>query len=172
LSALQLEPGAYEVRVAAIGADVSRVASVFTHISVPDYATAPLSLSHVVVGAADAANAIPRDFLADALPVVPTAQRALSRGSDTTAFVQIYQATMRRTAVEPVAVRARILDATGQIVRDQTARFVAASFRPHRTASARLTLPVRNLAPGDYVLDLQATTESAHAERRVRFEVR
>lgn len=172
LSALELEPGVYEIRVAAVGPDPSRAASVFTNLTVPAYATEPLSLSNIVVGAGDGANAVPRDFLSGALPVVPTAQRALARDHDTTAFVQIYQGTMRRQAPQEVTTRVRIIDADERVVREQSVVFDAREFRSNRTANARLTLPVRNLAPGSYLLDLQATSHSARAERRVRFEVR
>jgi len=172
LSALELDPGDYEIRVAAVGADPRRPASVFTHLSVPVYATDPLSLSNIVVGAGEQTNAVPRDFLAGALPVVPTAQRALARNSDTIAFVQIYQGTMRRQALRPVTARVRILDEEHRVVREQSVVFDEREFQPNRTANARLTLPVRNLTPGDYVLELQASSDTGRAERRVRFEVR
>ncbi len=172
LSALELDPGDYEIRVAAVGADPGHAASVFTHLTVPAYATDSLSLSNIVVGAGERTNAVPRDFLAGALPVVPTAQRALARNSDTIAFVQIYQGTMQRQALRPVTARVRILDENDRVVREQSVVFNEREFQPARTANARLTLPVRNLTPGDYVLELQASSDTGRAERRVRFEVR
>src|SRR3954465_15196203 len=50
LSRIDLPPGEYEIRVAVNGA--SRTASVFTYLTVPSFAAAPLSLSNIVIGAA------------------------------------------------------------------------------------------------------------------------
>ena len=172
LSALELDPGNYEIRVAAIGADPTRSASVFTHITVPAYTTDALSLSNIVIGADERSNAVPPDFLAGALPIVPTAQRALARNADTVAFVQIYQGTMLRAAMRPITTRVRIIDAGDRIVRESSVVFDTREFRRQRTANARLTLPVRNLAHGDYVLELVASSDDGRTERRVRFEVR
>jgi VWFA-related protein len=172
LSRVELPPGDYEIRVAAAGAEAARTASVFTHLTVPDYAGAPFSLSHIVFGAGTATSTAPPDFLADVVPVAPTTARVFTRTSDVTAFMQIYQGTMSREPLQPVGVRVRILDAKGDAVRDQALVLESSGFASNRTANVRFTVPVRNLPAGQYLLSLEAAMSERTAGRAVRFEIR
>ena len=47
-----------------------------------------------------------------------------------------------------------------------------AEFAHHRTANVRLTLPLRELPPGQYLLTLEATSGASRAERSLRFDLR
>src|SRR5690606_4718080 len=62
LSRLDLEPGDYEVRVAALAGD-GRQASVFTQVTVPPFDAARLTLSHLALAATSATSSAPPDFL-------------------------------------------------------------------------------------------------------------
>jgi VWFA-related protein len=171
LSRLDLPPGDYEIRVAA-AAEAERAASVFTHLTVLDYASAPFSLSPIVVGSAAGTQVVPPGFLADVIPVAPTTARRFARRSGVEAFLQIYQGTTRQDALQPVGVRVRIMGARGELARDQGVTLPASAFGTNRTADLRLTLPVQNLRSGEeYLLSLEASMGQRQAGRAVRFRV-
>lgn len=171
LSRLALDPGDYEIRVAVAGADPASAASVFTHLTVPDYTSIPFSISHIVFGAGPATSTAPPAFLAGVLPVVPTTERTFARAAGATAFLRVYQGTMRRDALQPVGIRVRIVDVHGTTVRDQALVLPPEEFATDRTADARLAVPVQNLLPGDYLLRLEATMGDRIVGRAARFGV-
>lgn len=172
LSRLDLAPGHYEIRVAAIGTDAAHTSSVFTHVTAPDYATTPFSLSHIVFGAGAATSTVPPDFFDGVLPLPPTTQRTFARAGGVTAFLQMYQGTALTDTLQPVGVRVRIVDAQDRVARDEVLIFEPGEFAANRTANARLELPVRNLPAGEYLLRLEAMMGERVAGRAARFEVR
>ena len=106
-----------------------------------------------------------------ALPFVPTARRTFTTADTVSAFVQVSQGTTRKDALQPVTLRLRIKDAHGTGAPNQTGTLTPAEFAGNRTANARLSLPLRELPPGQYLLTLEATLGERRAERLVRFEV-
>lgn len=170
LSRLDLAPGDYELRLGVSGA--ARTSSVFSYLTVPDFAAAPLSLSNIVVGATAGTLIAPRDFLAALLPVIPTARREFARGDGLVAFLRIYQGTGRRDALSPVQLQSSIVDASGAVVAGETRTLEAARFGAGRTADQYFTLPLATLAPGDYLLEVKTAMGGRAAQRAVRFTVR
>jgi hypothetical protein len=71
-----------------------------------------------------------------------------------------------------VTVRLRIDDTQATAVRTQTGALSPAQFGSNRTANSRLTLPLRDLPPGQYLLTLEAALGDRRIERQVRFELR
>lgn len=171
LSRLDVEPGSYEIRVAAAGGEAERPASVYAYVTVPDYATTPFSLSHVVLGAGPETDVVPPGFFQGVLPIAPTTQRAFQPAGGVTAFMQVYQGTARTDALEPVGVRARIVDTQGTTVRDQALVLGPEEFAVGRAASVRLELPVQNLRAGEYLFRLEAMMGERVAGRALRFRV-
>ena len=92
--------------MAALAGD-GRQASVFTQGTVPPFAAARLTLSHLALAATSATSSAPPDFLDAVLPIRPTPQRAFQRTADAVAFLRVYQGTRRTDPLEPVAVRMR-----------------------------------------------------------------
>jgi hypothetical protein len=169
LSRLDLAPGEYEIRVAVSG--VSRTASVFSYVTVPAFATAPLSLSNIVVAATAGTLTAPRDFLSALLPVVPTAQREFAHADRFVAFFRIYQGTARQDPLAPVQLQSTIVDARGTVVASETSTLGAGQFATGRTADHYVTLPLATLAPGDYLLKVETTMGAQVAGRAMRFIV-
>jgi hypothetical protein len=171
LSALPLEPGSYEIRV---GAESSSGAagSVHTFVDVPDFTRAPLALSGVLLHVAPEEPSAPHDDIEKGLPFVPTARRAFSRSDKVALFVQVGQGTARKDAVQTVTLRLRISDVHDAAVRNQTGSLTPAEFTKSRTANVRLPLPLGGLAPGRYLLTLEASAGDLRAERLLRFEIR
>jgi hypothetical protein len=159
-SDLQLPPGDYGLRVAIADAGSGKVASVFSDVTVPDFANAPLSLSGMSVEAATRAGAA----------TTPSTRRTFKRGEVVRGVLQIYQGTRRTDAPSAVAMRLRILDAKGAAVRDQSLPFPESAFTNRRTGCV-ITLPLGALTPGEYLLRLDATATRHTAGRTLRFAV-
>ena len=172
LSRLDVPPGEYEIRAAVTGDATSRPASVFTYLTVPPFAAAPLSLSNIVMAAAPTTSSAPRDFLAAVLPVVPTTTREFGRTDAAVAFFRIYQGTARGEAIAPVDLRARVLNASNQAAISQALVFRPVEFEKNRTADGRINLPISRLPPGEYLLSLEAAMGERVAGRALRFRVR
>jgi VWFA-related protein len=169
LSRIDLPPGEYEIRVAVSGA--SRTASVFTYLTVPSFAAAPLSLSNIVIGAAPRTLTAPKDFLSTLLPVVPTARREFARTDRFVAFLRIYQGTGRDTTLMPVQLQSTLIDARAATVASDSNTIAATEFAGGRAADHYVTLPLTTLAPGDYLLKVEAKMGARVAGRALRFHI-
>jgi VWFA-related protein len=159
-SHLELAPGDYEIRAAVSDPATGAVASVFSSVSVPKFASAELSVSGIMVDAAATAAA----------PPAATTRRAFRRGERVRALMQIYQGTGRTDPVVPVSMRVQILDAKGTAVRDQSLPFAESAFA-NRRADCVITLPLSSLPAGDYLLKLEASAGRDTAGRALRFAV-
>jgi VWFA-related protein len=170
LSRIDLAPGEYEIRVAVTGS--SRTASVFTYVTVPSFAAAPLSLSNIVIGATAGTLSAPKDFLSPLLPVVPTARREFARTDRFVAFFRIYQGTGRQNSLLPVQLQSTLVDSQGAIVATESRAIETAEFTTGRAADHYVALPLATLAPGDYLLKVEATMGGRIAGRAMRFQVK
>jgi VWFA-related protein len=165
---LALPPGDYEVRVAVTDVAKGTTASVFSQIVVPAFTSERLSLSDIVIepgGLPSVSTAPPR-------AAAPTTHRSFQRTDSVQAFLEVYQGTTRTDALQPVSMRVRIINTQDHAVRDQSLVLEPSDFSVNRTTASRLTLPVQNLPPGDYLLKLDATMGERTAGRAVRFQVR
>jgi hypothetical protein len=170
LARLQLRPGRYEIRVAARHERAGRVGSVYAYVEVPDFANAGLRLSGVVLGSPSTSLATPKEAVGDLTPVLPTSQREFARTGSATAFVRVYQGG--NDAASSVSVRARIQDAASTIVFDQRTTLRPRDFDTARGAEWQIDLPLAPLAPGPYLLTIEAARGPKDAVRRdVRFAV-
>jgi VWFA-related protein len=171
VSALALEPGSYEIRLGA-EAPGAAAGSAHTFIDIPDFRQAALSMSGVLMHAAPEEAAVPRSEIDGALPFVPTARRSFTASDTVSAFVQVSQGTARKDVLQPVTLRLRIDDTRAATRRTQIGTLAPAQFGNHRIANSRLTLPLRDLPAGHYLLTLEAALGDQRVERLVRFELR
>jgi hypothetical protein len=171
LARLQVRPGRYEIRVAAQHRRAERAGSVYAYVDVPEFAKAGLWLSGIVLASSSAHLATLADAVADLSPVVPTSQREFAQHDNATAFVRAYQGGGNATA--SVLVRARIIDAASRNVFDHETTLQAADVIGERGAEVQIDLPLERLAPGQYLLTIEATRATQETARRdVRFAVR
>jgi hypothetical protein len=138
---------------------------VFTHVTVPSFEDTRLSLSDVVLGTRENAGALPEG--APAMPIIPTTARVLNPVEPAWAFLRVYRGS-ETGAAQAVSVDTSVLDSFGSPVRHQSLR--EASF-DGRTADVRMALPVKDLAPGSYVLKIDARQGRAEASREIAFTV-
>jgi VWFA-related protein len=170
LTRLDLAPGEYEIRLGVTGA--ARTASVFSYVTIPSYAAAPLSLSSIIVGATPGTLTAPKDFLSQLLPIVPTTRREFSRSDRLVAFVRIYQGTARTDPLSSVQLTSTIVDGAGAVVASQTGTLNADQFGDKRTVDHYLSVPLASLAPGDYLVKVETTMGPRVAGRAMRFVVK
>ena len=166
-SRLTLQPGRYEVRVAAEGP--AGAGSVYTHVEVPDFSKARLGLSGLILGRprADTATA---DLLSDLIPIVPTTARTFQRSDGVTAFLRIYQGG--KDSLGLVQVRTGIVDTANRTVVEEPSTLTADRFGAGRAADFQLALPFERLAAGEYLLTLEATLGKTVVRRDARFAVK
>ena len=173
---LPLKPGRYIVRVAVAEAQTEAkpaaatiAGSVYTTIIVPDFAKERLSMSGVAVGRAEGRPIGGREGLQAHLPFAPTVVREFSTTDRVGALVRVYQAAGRS---EPVQLKTQILDATDGVVTSGSSVLPASSFSDGRNAEHRYELPLRTLAPGEYLLRFVAEAAERRVTREVRFSIR
>jgi hypothetical protein len=105
-------------------------------------------------------------------PVVPTARREFDGQRRVTAFVRIYQGTVRTEAIQPVTLRTFLVGGKGETISSGSIIIAERLFDQNRASDHLVALPISSLAPGDYLLRIEATMGTRTAERAVRFAVR
>jgi hypothetical protein len=168
---LVLPPGDHELRAAVVADEGARPASVFTTVTVPQFATLPFSLSHIVLAAVQGTVTVTPDKAFDLLPVVPTTRRDFSRSTNLAGFLRVYQGSARNSALSPATVTASVVDRDGKVRLQQLHEFNAAEFGSSRSADAGFVLPLSALEPGEYLLSVQGVLGPRVAGRAVRFTV-
>jgi VWFA-related protein len=171
LARLDLPPGDHELRATVVAPDTGRVASVFTHVTIPPFGKNPLTLSHIAMTAPADTDTIRRERVSGLLPIVPTTARVFPRTAPVSAFMQVYQGLDRKDAVQPVAITATVIDRAGVTRVREVLPLTVEAFGDRRTADCRVTLPVSRLEPGEYLLTLEAATAAHAAGRAIRFSV-
>ena len=117
-------------------------------------------------------------LLRDVLPGPPTTTRDFRPDETLTLFTEVYDNTGRARKDPPYTIRltARLVDGNGQISRlASEERAARAARRPSGGHGFTLRLPLERLAPGQYVLQVEATSngrEPQTAARSVPIRVR
>jgi len=170
LSELRLNPGLYALRLSAASERMGREGSVYADVNVPDFTSAPVSLSGVLLESTPGLIVTARDTLASIAPVIPTTLRDFTVTHRAIAFLTVYQGG--KGVVAPVTMKARILDSANQTVVEATSMLVASQFGAPRAANYEYQLPLTRLAPGPHLLRLEAALGSATARRDIQFTLR
>ena len=197
LSRIDLPPGRYRLRLAALHEAAAKTGTVMVDIVVPDFNRDPASMSGVVLSAAPGRPSAPRDLLNDVLPIVPTAQRAFTQSDRATALAYVYQSGTKTIA--PAQVTIRVTDGRGSMLisdaqvipidRFVMAEAVKAGARPVppllqaartdafankglRAAEIQYALPLGRLPLGRFLLTIEATVGAAVMRRDVQFELK
>ena len=170
VSTLNLQPGAYELRVATRHEQSGATGSVHTYVDVPDFDHESLTLSGVVLFDRRAPTATPPEALAGILDTAPTTRREFGAVDEVSALVRVYQRQQEQPA--PIPVTFRVLDRGLAEVATAPSPLQSGQFAGTGSADARYSLPLATLRPGTYVLRVEATRERTTARRDVRFAVK
>jgi hypothetical protein len=169
LSRLELPPGHYELRLAlARGAD-GRPGSVHAAVDIPDYATEPLSMSGLILESTASPVTAPLNVLEDAVPMIPTTLRAFTPVDQAHVLVRVYQGGA--TPPAEVSLVGRVLTASGGVAFEQPTLLTPRMFAANRAGEAVFELPLATLAPGPYLLRVEAATRQIRRTRDLRFTV-
>jgi VWFA-related protein len=164
---LPLAPGRYELRVAA--ERLGRTGSVFVTLDVPDF-NKDLVLSGLLVEPIPGRPWTGGSNVKDLLPVMPTTLRSFGASQRAAAFMRVYQGGSRQP--RPVTVTATLRNTRDDVVSVGATVLVATAFSRDRTADYRFQLPTATLPPGEYLLNLDASTDQKRVGQSLRFSVR
>lgn len=176
VSQVDLPPGRYQLRVAA-GETGGKVGSVIYDLEVPDFTKAPMTMSGVSVTAASAgetATVMPKDPLAQLLPGPPTTVREFDREDTIAVFAEFYE-NMPGVPPHVVDVSLTVRADDGRIMLSDTEQRSSTELQGGRGGYGfAATVPLKDLAPGVYVLHVEARSRAADAGigRDVQFRVR
>jgi VWFA-related protein len=176
LNRMDLPPGRYQLRVAAHDSAGGNVGSVQYDLDVPDFIKAPLSLSGLVMTSMTGSalpTAHPDEQLRAVLPGPPVALRSFPQNDDITLFAEVYDnagATPHKVDITATvtADEGKVMFRTDE-VRDSS------DLGGQRGGYGYMTkIPMRDLAPGRYVLKVEARSRLGQAQvvsREVEFTV-
>ena len=174
---LALKPGRYHVRVAAHDRTSGKGGSVTHDIEVPDYEEVPLALSPILVSSLTGllkATATVDAELRGTLGLPPTAARIFTPRDEVTLFAELYD--NRKKANDPVTILTTVTDEHGRVAFRQEEHLSAASIDPARRAYRHLAkMPLKDLAPGQYVVEVRAQPTrgaAAAAVQQIPLEIR
>ena len=176
LSRLELPAGRYQIRVGVHESVGGAVATVPYDIEVPDYSKTPFTLSGLTLTSSAAGSLMtpaPDDVVKAIFPVPPVATRTFGRDEMLGVFVELYDsATPTPHAVDFTTTVTSLEDLTPRFSAQDTRRIdTAVGGRAH---GFRADVPLRDLAPGRYLLRVEATSriDERTVARQVPFEVR
>jgi hypothetical protein len=158
------------VRASAASATSGLSGSVYGYVEVPDFSRDGVSLSGLAINATPAAGAGNLEAIDGLLPFAPTTRRAFATTDRVAAFVRVYQGG-HEPAV-PVTLVRRVIDTADRPVVEERATLEPEAFAAARSADAHFEIPVGRLAPGRYLLVIEATRGSHSVRRAVPFDVR
>ena len=151
VSTLTLQPGTYELRVAARHEHANDTGSVHTYVDVPDFDSQTVTLSGVVLLDRRAPTISPPEALVGILDAAPTTRRDFTAADEIAALVRVYQRA--REQPSPVTVSFRVLDgALKEVIAGETVLLL--SSRPVRrralpaSARRRAYLAARDVSAG------------------------
>jgi hypothetical protein len=170
VSAIDVPPGRYQLRVAA-GGTTGPAGSVVYDLEVPDFSRTPLAISGLSLTSKLSADAVTqqiRNPLQGRLAATPTTAREFDKGDVLTLFTEVYT-DGKRSPAHAIDMKASIVNADGRSVSSAEQQ---ASSSDARATGGRLpfttTLPINDAAPGDYVLRVEARESLAGGATAVR----
>jgi VWFA-related protein len=169
LPPLDLKPGHYEVRIGVERRRDGTTGSVYGYVDVPNIDDEPVAMSGVTL---QAFRRPAGDVTLTLTPLLtmPTLRRAFTSGDLVTAFVQVrVKDEQDRRAL---ALHTRVVDDQDRVALDAPIDRSHAVFDEAGVANVPVTVPVDTLAPGKYLLTIEAALGEHRQQRDVPFEVR
>lgn len=175
LSRIELPPARYQLRIGLHESNGGAVSTVPLDLEVPDYAKLPFALSGLVITSTAAPRLMtprPDPLLKEALPLPPVATRSFDPKETMAVFAEIYD----RSAPSPHEVDVKVVvvpDGSSSPVFAATETQTMAASATTRTHGYRAEIPLNGMAPGDYVLRLEASSRAGNhtAAREIPFTV-
>ena len=174
LSRLDLPPSRYQIRVGVHESGGNGVGTVPYDIEVPDYSKELFSLSGLLLTSSPDVFTTPKPDaqLKDRLLTPPTARRTFSPGQTITFLTELYDGSSRSTRTVDLSATVRAASDGRVVFNTRHDRTIRAGNAPY-TEEYRGEIPLKDLAPGAYVLRVEATSRLGNhfAFREVPFTV-
>jgi VWFA-related protein len=176
LNRLELPPGRYQLRLAAHDSSGGNVGSIQYDLDVPDFAKLPFSISGLVMTSPLAAQVMtvrPDEQLRAALPASPVAVRAFPQNDEIALFAEVYDnggGTPHKVDISTTITS----DEGKQLFKANEERDSADLGGKSGGYGYMTKIPLKDIAPGNYVLTVSARTRLGNAtpaERQVRISV-
>ena len=179
LRKLQVPAGRYQLRIGAKEAG-GKVGTVLYELDAPDFAKGPITMSGLSLSSGASVRiptASPGGPLTDVLPAPPSATREFQRGDTLDLFAEIYDNLGAATA-HRVVITTTVLSDEGKTVFSTTDERRSDELKDSKTGGGyghTAKVPLASLAPGRYVLRLEARPTLGKSDpiaREVEFMVR
>ncbi|HEY7502083.1 MAG TPA: VWA domain-containing protein [Vicinamibacterales bacterium] len=173
---LDLVPGRYQLRIGARENVSNRVGSVLYDLDVPDFSKGDLAMGGLLVTSAFASRtptANPDKDFKDILPASPSALRTFPTGDQVALAVDIYD--NRASTPHRVEVRTTLTADNGTSVFSARDERKSEELKGGNTFGHVANIPLKSVAPGRYVLRVEAQSTLANgatAAREVEITVR
>ncbi len=170
-SRLNLEPGPYHLRVASRETGGGKVGSVYYDLEVPDFSKAALVMSGVILTSIEAtlgtATARADDQLKELLPGPATTDRVFSAEDEISLFVDVYDNETKRP--HRVDITTSVVSTEGTVLFQSREERDSSELGGRRGGYGHsATVPLKSLAPGLYVIRIEAQSRLESDERVVR----
>jgi VWFA-related protein len=159
-SRVDLPPGRYQMRVGVRESGAGDMGTVFYDLDVPDFGREPLMMSGLLLTAPSAQRVMTvqsDETIGKVLPGAATSRRTFVTSDVLGLHAEIYAAVGQVT--QRIDVTTRLIAASGQDVsvgRDELTGGLAAGREKSATYSLSRTIPLRDVAPGSYLLRVEA----------------
>jgi hypothetical protein len=174
---LELPPGRYQLRVGVRDGGSGATGSVLYDIEVPDFAKEPLTMSGLLVSSAYATRiptANPDPDFKDVLPGQPTAIRDFPRNDQLALFTEVYDNQTK--VAHRVAIKTTVIADDGKVMHTSEDERKSEELKGAKGGYGYMTtIDTKTLAPGRYVLRVEATTlltDGGKAMRELEFRIR
>ncbi len=174
---LELPPGRYQIHVAAREAGSGRLGTIRQDLDVPDFSKAPLLMSGLTLTSESATRmptAAADPGFKDVLPGSPTAFREFPQSDTLALFAEIYDNQTRVT--HRVSIKVTVAGDDGRVLFTTEDERSSQDLQGKTGGYGYVTkIPLAKLAPGRYVLRVEAKTlltNGGTAARELEFRVR
>jgi hypothetical protein len=173
LKRMDLPPGGYRLRVAATDPGRNVAGSVIHDLEVPDFEKTTLAMSGVVLMSRSGTAMLPAhadELIKKLLPAPPTATRTFPLDDEIAAFVELYDAGGQSSRQVDIVSRVRSVGGVTVFEKAETHEFS----KPQDAYRQMVRIPLATFSPGDYVLSVEARSQSdgnRAAARHVPFTV-
>jgi VWFA-related protein len=174
---LNVPPGRYQLRVAVKEMHEGAVGTVRQTLDVPDFSKSPLQLSGIALTSISATRmptANPDEQLKGVLPGAPTAIREFPRADTLALFAEVYD--NQTSTPHRVAISSSLIADDGRVVVAASDERSSGELQGKKGAYGYTReIPLSQIAPGRYVLRIEARTllaNGATATREVELHVR
>ncbi len=173
LSRIELPPARYQLRVGLHESVGSAVSTVPYDLEVPDYARTPFALSGLALTSTAAPAMVtpkPDPLLKDVFPVPPIATRVFGRNETLGVFAELYDRSTPAQHDAELTTSIRPAEGGAAVFNSSETRAVTAAARTH---GFKAQVPLKDLAPGRYVVRVEASSKLGKhtAYREVPIEV-